>query len=864
MNAVRRAGAIVPLLLCLLGLITAAWQCVYSFRVVRYYASPQSVPRTPVEVNSTGRVTECEKEASAAGLKVGDRVLAINGRPLAGLRVLWSPLTSEAPGDQITFEWERPGAGRFHGSFALAPVSSKPFPLSQWLMAILMYVIAPGIALTLAALLLRGRPGDVRVWILFGLMLTFSQLYHVRVVERFLPLTFVTVRVFMGTLFALWLLLFSAYFPTKAWWHRRWPWFTWTIAGLCALASTYDSLRFALRVESFALFNAIVFRLYDTLSSYLVFAAVLLLAWRLIGATFAATSTDVKRRLAVFWVGAMVSLGPMAALILRGIASHADPMNVPFWVGFGAVFALDLFPCVLVYIVLARQTMGVRALVGTSLQVALAEGSLVVLRLVIIAATFAVIYYLAVTGHPAGQISQVVLASLLVIVLETFVGKRLAKWVSARYFVETQLVRRLIDTIDNTTYDAPLALFTTVGEHLQRIYSCATVHALVVESSGGLSVICSYGSETNPLPVRFDRESITSKNLTGDRLARVLQVGDPESWTRDLPQPERAAWGALRSEIAVPFLRDGEMLGFVSLGSRNDEEPYAPNDLVILRALGARLGVALENTRLLGALAQELALRGQKQAEKEAAERANQAKSDFLAHMSHELRTPLNAIIGYSELMREEAEDLGIEGFTGDIDKIHSAGQHLLELINSVLDISKIEAGKMELHVETFLLDRLIKETVDVARPLAAKKNNRLTVAIPPELDVITADRTKLKQTLLNLLSNASKFTETGTISLIAYLEPASRDEGGWVTFDVADTGIGMTSEQLGRLFSAFTQADRSISSKFGGTGLGLVISRHFCQMMGGDVSVRSQQGIGTTFSIRIPRVVAVVSTVAV
>jgi len=233
--------------------------------------------------------------------------------------------------------------------------------------------------------------------------------------------------------------------------------------------------------------------------------------------------------------------------------------------------------------------------------------------------------------------------------------------------------------------------------------------------------------------------------------------------------------------------------------------------------------------------------------EKEAAEAANKAKSNFLANMSHELRTPLNAIIGYSEMLQEMAADDGHEEYQGDLKKIHSAGQHLLELINDVLDISKIEAGKMDLYIESFSLDQTIEEVQAVVDPLAKKNSNQLVIAKPEELGLIRADAMKVRQCLLNLLSNACKFTSNGTVRL-----EASRDEG-WVTFEVSDTGIGMTKEQMGKLFRAFQQADSSTTRKFGGTGLGLAISRRFCQIMNGDITVRSEPGQGTTFTMRIP-----------
>jgi CheY-like chemotaxis protein len=219
--------------------------------------------------------------------------------------------------------------------------------------------------------------------------------------------------------------------------------------------------------------------------------------------------------------------------------------------------------------------------------------------------------------------------------------------------------------------------------------------------------------------------------------------------------------------------------------------------------------------------------------------------------MSHELRTPLNAIIGYSEMLEEDAEAAGNASFAADLQKIRSAGKHLLGLINDVLDLSKVEAGKMKLFLETFDVAGMVEEVVATTQPLVEKNGNTLEVRCAPDVGSLREDVTKVRQVLLNLLSNASKFTEKGVITLEVFRQ--TRIDGEWVFFRVRDTGIGMTPEQAARLFEPFTQADATTAQKYGGTGLGLAITRKLCRLMGGDVELETAPGRGSTFTVRLP-----------
>jgi two-component system NtrC family sensor kinase len=340
-------------------------------------------------------------------------------------------------------------------------------------------------------------------------------------------------------------------------------------------------------------------------------------------------------------------------------------------------------------------------------------------------------------------------------------------------------------------------------------------------------------------PIRPGRHSGSGRAALERRTIHIHDVrADPE-YSYGAKDAE-----AIRTVLGVPILKGDDLLGVMMIYHLEGVRPFTDKQIALVETFADQAAIAIENVRLF----HEIQDKSRQLAE------ASQHKSQFLANMSHELRTPLNAIIGVSEMLREDAEALKQD--TEPLDRVLGAGRHLLALINDILDLSKIEAGRMELQLEPFALAPLIGDVIKTIEPLAAKNANQIALHCDHAIGTLHADQMRLRQALLNLMSNANKFTDHGTISIDA----RQRQEDGRdsVTIAVADTGIGMTEEQMGKLFQEFSQADASTTRKYGGTGLGLAISRRFCQMMGGDITVESDPGRGSTFTIRLPRIVEV------
>jgi PAS domain S-box-containing protein len=361
---------------------------------------------------------------------------------------------------------------------------------------------------------------------------------------------------------------------------------------------------------------------------------------------------------------------------------------------------------------------------------------------------------------------------------------------------------------------------------LRTILDAVVDGILVLEESGLIEWM-------NPAAERIFGYALSEVRGQSARMFRdPAALAQPSPLSRFLDGHPRDDRGLLHADAPIPARRKDGSLFLVELDL---------TDLTLgdRRAIVGIVRDVTERNRI------EQQLRGAK----EIAEASNKAKSQFLANMSHELRTPLNAIIGYSEMLQEDMSDAGEKQYVADLQKIQSAGKHLLSLINDVLDLSKVEAGKMKLFLETTDVAALLSDVAATVHPMVVKNNNTLVVDCPPSAGGIRVDVTKLRQCLFNLLSNASRFTENGTLTLSVrrHLAPCAAARAAaapeTISFAVSDTGIGITPEQQSRLFEAFSQADVSTTRKYGGTGLGLAISRQFCRLMGGDISVASQAG---------------------
>jgi GAF domain-containing protein len=433
--------------------------------------------------------------------------------------------------------------------------------------------------------------------------------------------------------------------------------------------------------------------------------------------------------------------------------------------------------------------------------------------------------------------------------VETFADQAVIAIENVRLFDEVQArTRELTQSVGelralgevtqavNSTLDLQAVLDAIVAKATQLSGTEAGVIYVFNEASRQFQLRATYGMTADMIAVVKEHHADFSEAVRAATQRREPdQVADLQPSS---PANELVMALGYRARLVVPLLAPVQIVGALVVRRKAPGE-FSKSTIELLQTFAAQSVLAIQNARLFA----EIEEKGRQLAD------ASQHKSQFLANMSHELRTPLNAIIGVTEMLREDAEALKQD--VEPLDRVLGAGRHLLALINDILDLSKIEAGRMELNLGSFALPPLIDEVVKTIEPLAAKNSNQIAVQCDPAVGTVHADQMRLRQALLNLMSNANKFTENGMVTIAAH--QGQENDRDWVTLSVADTGIGMTPEQMGKLFQEFSQASSKTASKYGGTGLGLVISRRFCQMMGGDITVASEPGKGSVFTVRLP-----------
>jgi signal transduction histidine kinase/ActR/RegA family two-component response regulator len=850
MNSFRRALQYGALLVAVL--IAGGFQCFYTLHVIAYRLEPGRHVRQPFGFDAEQRLTDVTKEAKTVGLASGDTLIQLDGKPFTSSSLLAQALNRAEPHDLLTVAVRRADGSSYTTSISLQALR----PQEHIFVPFLSEIVLPIFCLVLGFGVVALRPHDLRFWIIPALFASFSLLVMEPGWDGPLRLPALIYETVIPETFGIWLLLFSIYFPERNGQPRILRLANWLLIGAMALNAVLDATAVLAQETNFERARTLRLHFQDLQNSIN-----LLLLLALAGSVLnifvklrrAVRGSDAYRRLRLSWLAMLVGLGPTFVLVIIGVVRGRPTFqSVPESVAIAVILLLMIFPGTLAYVIAVHRAAEVTAIVRQTVKYLLdrtvERRAIATVRNILIILLLIYLVWLQWANLAATAVTAMIVVLLLV---PSPLVSKLDVWIDRQFFRSDYDAEQILTHLVDLTgpFGETQSLLESISERLSLALGVRDV-AVFLRTKDGFAVE-HWAGDPVASNVCFQPQGKMAEMLTREQRPVLVYFDHPNSFVHALPEEEKESLKLLHTQVLLPLTRAGDLRGMISLGPKESDRPYISMDLRLLKAVASQSILAVENSRLLTNLTREIHERERKEAEKLAAQAANQTKSEFIARMSHELRTPLNAIIGYSEMLREQAEDSGASDLIPDLNKINSSGRHLLSLINSILDIAKIESGKMELYLETFSVRDVVQDVLSIASPLFAKNNNQSHLEIAADVQGMEADVTKLRQVLFNLLSNAAKFTRQGLIQITVKTRPADRKR--WLEFAVRDTGIGITPEQIATLFVPFQQADSSVTRKFGGTGLGLAISRQFCRMMGGDIVVNSQQGRGTTFSVRLP-----------